>query len=109
MFFFSCDRILEQNQYKNEQSQYTSPYKGIWMGNYEGGTFKLEVYKSGNIEVTRYFGNSSEVFYGQVLDDGALQSVFSTSSNFRMYGSLSTKKGTWNQNNTSGNWTVAKQ
>lgn len=109
----SCERIIEQDQFNNEQSNYTSPYQGTWYGTYSGSgvnsTFLLKVYKAGNVEVIGTSGNTNETFYGQVYDNGTLNSVFSQTSGFTLYGSLSTQNGTWKQNDSSGNWTVTKQ
>ncbi len=109
----SCERIIEQNQFNNEQGNYTSPYQGTWYGNYSisgaNSTFVLKVFKAGNIEVTRNTCNTSETFYGQVLNNGALSSVYSQSSGFALYGNLNVKNGTWKQNDLSGNWTITKQ
>lgn len=109
----SCERIIEQNQFNNEQSNYTSPYQGTWYGTYSGSgvnsAFTLKVYKAGNVEVIGTSGNSSETFYGQVLDNGSLNSVYSQSSGFTLYGNLNTKNGTWKQNDLAGNWKVTKQ
>ena len=30
----SCERILEERRSQNEQENYVSPYKGIYVGNY---------------------------------------------------------------------------
>ncbi|MGI9650890.1 hypothetical protein [Chryseobacterium sp. RLHN22] len=109
----SCERIIEQNRFNSEQENYTSPYQGTWYGAYTGSsansTFSLKVYKAGNVEVIRSSGNTSETFYGQVLDNGSLTSLYSQSSGFTMNGNLNTKSGTWQQGNLSGNWTVSKQ
>ena len=113
LFLSSCERAIEQNQFNNEQSNYTSPYQGTWYGTYSNAgvnsAFILKVYKAGNVEVIGTLGNSSETFYGQVYDNGALNSVYSQSSGFTLYGNLNTKNGTWKQNDSSGNWTVTKQ
>jgi hypothetical protein len=107
--FNSCDRIIEQNQFNNEQSNYTSPYQGSWYGVYNGGNFTIKVFKAGNLEVIRNYESNSETFYGQVYDSGVLNSVYSTNSGFTLNGSLSTKNGTWKQNSSTGNWTATKQ
>ncbi|PPZ90927.1 hypothetical protein C3729_10935 [Cloacibacterium normanense] len=109
----SCGRIIEQNQFNSELNNYNSPYQGTWYGIYSGSginsTFTLKVYKAGNVEVIRNIYNSSETFYGQVFDNGVLNSVYSQNSEFTLNGSLATKSGTWKQNNLSGNWTINKQ
>ena len=118
-FLASCDRITEQNQYNSELKNYTSPFRGTWYGNYSGSninsTFTLTVYKAGNVEVTRNYDNNSETFYGQIYDNGTLNSLYS-STGFYLYGNLSAKygdlsprKGTWRQNDFTGNWTLTKK
>lgn len=113
LFLCSCERVIEQNQFNNEQSNYTSPYQGTWYGTYSGSgtnsTFTLKVYKAGNIEVIGTPGNSGETFYGQVLDNGSLSSVYSQATGFTLYGNLNNKNGTWKRNDITGTWTVNKQ
>lgn len=109
----SCDRIIEQQNEKIAEENYTSPYKGTWYGFYTGSntnpTFVLEVYKAGNVQVTRNYGDSSEEFYGQIYESGLLNSVYSSKSGFLLAGSLQTKTGTCQQNDFTGTWTVTKK
>ena len=114
--FSSCDQIRENYFEQQSQQNYTSPYKGIWLGNYAGnlnGNLKVEVFKAGNVEVTRTFDNSSETIYGTVLDNGAFQNTTAQTSGFQIFGSLQSQNnqtnGNWKQNNLSGNWQLNKQ
>lgn len=122
LFFFmvfslnSCDQIRENYFDQQTQQNYTSPYKGIWIGNYSGnssGNLKIEVFKAGNVQVTRTFDNSSETFFGTVLDNGAFLNTTSQNSGFQILGNLQSQNnqtnGAWKQNNFSGNWQLNKQ
>ena len=112
----SCERILENHLDQQAQENYTSPYKGVWVGNYSGntnGNLKIEIYKSGNVQVTRIDNNFSEIFFGTILDNGAFLNTISQNSSFEILGNLQSQNnqanGTWKLNNNSGNWQLTKQ
>ena len=115
----SCDRISENYRKEKELENYTSPYKGLWKGNYSGyenGTLKVEVFKAGNVEIVRTLDNSqySETFYGTITEYGAFNSTTSQSSGFTLLGNLisqnnSNCSGTWKKNNETGSWQLKKQ
>ena len=107
----SCQRIIDQKVFDDELNSYTSPYQGIWYGDYTGtssGNFKVIVYKAGNIEVNRTQSNYNETFYGQVYDNGIINNAVSNSG-FYLMGNLNTLSGTWKLTSDSGNWTIKKQ
>jgi len=111
---FSCQEILDNQRERDEQENYTSPYKGTWIGNYTGqenGTLTLIVAKNGYTEVikTSQFSDSETFYSGMITDYGALQSVSSQASGFVLYGNLQNKSGTWKKGEWSGNWSLTKQ
>lgn len=110
LFFISCQRLIDQNSFNSGLKNYTSPYQGTWYGKYSGdtsGDLLIVVFKAGNLQVTRSFYSSNEIFYGQVYDDGILNNT-SSQSGFSLIGSLNSKNGTWKINSQKGNWLVNK-
>lgn len=107
----SCQRIADEYYKDKSIKNYTSPYQGNWAGNYTGqlnGALQITVYKSGSMEIKRTFGSQTEIFYGQVYDDGVFLGGTS-STGFKLMGSLFAKGGTWRFETFTGNWTVTKQ
>lgn len=113
ILFTSCGRISDEYYKDKAIENYTSPYKGKWLGNYIGdeeGILTIDVSKNGYITITRNFSNDKEIFYaGIVRNDSALQSVVSQYSGFTLYGNLELKSGTWKKGTRSGSWSVTKQ
>lgn len=60
------------------------------------------------MEIKRTFDGQTEIFYGQVYDDGAFLGCISNTG-FKLMGGLSAKGGTWKFETLTGNWAVTKQ
>lgn len=109
----SCQQILDNYWERKEEENYTSPFKGKYVGSYNGdetGMIVLEVDKMGYVTVTK---NSSlgvnEIFISGVIQDtGGFQAVKSQSG-FTLLGNLNAKSGTWKMGDWKGNWSVIKQ
>ena len=109
----SCQQILDNYWERKEEENYTSSFKGKYVGSYNGdetGTIVLEVDKKGYVTVAR---NSSlgvnEIFISGVIQDtGGFQAVKSQSG-FTLLGNLNAKSGTWKMGGWKGNWSVIKQ
>ena len=115
--FISCEQVIDNYWENKERENYTSPYIGIWIGTYAGneiGIIKIEVLKSGtcNVTLSDFNYNIKEIFYGNVNDYGAFNSVFSQKTGFKLFGNLVLKdnsgSGTWTMGNFSGTWQAKK-
>lgn len=106
---YSCQQLTGNIWERDAIDNYNSPYQGIYTGTYGGdysGKFNFQVGKSGTI-----FGLRDDVdnFGGKVYEGGALLNVQSPTTGFILIGSLVSIKGTWKQNDNTGNWTATKQ
>ncbi|MCJ8498453.1 hypothetical protein MVI27_09285 [Chryseobacterium salipaludis] len=112
---WSCDFLssrFDLEKEKQAQENYQSPYMGKWTGTYTGdgaGTLVFNVFKSGNVEVTRTAGGSTDLFYVKVGDGGAIYNTPSPNSGFILYGNLAQKTGTWKMGDWTGSWSVTKR
>ncbi len=109
----SCQQIIDNYWERKEEENYTSPFKGKYIGSYNGdeiGTLVLEVDKKGYVTVTRntVIGVNETFVSGVIQDIGALQAVKSQSG-FTLLGNINAKTGTWKLEHWQGSWTVVKQ
>lgn len=115
----SCERILEERRYQNEQENYVSPYKGIYVGNYEGadkGTLRIEISSKSTVTVKRIstLNPINEEFYGSMID-ASFNQLKSQTTGFTILGNImnnpqNTYAGTWKiDDGNFGVWTVKKQ
>lgn len=107
VWLFSCNEMIDNYYRVKEEENYVSPYRGRWSGVYTGahvnGTFKMEVARSGRVEIERYLDSVfQEKVSGYVLHHGGIYPIHSSSSGFTFYGSLLERKGTWKQYDKSG-------
>ena len=116
---FSCQQILDNYWERKEEENYSSPYKGVYIGNYSGsdqGTLRIEISAKDFVEVQRVstLNAVSETFEGGMIG-ASFNKLQSRTSGFTIYGNViynpqNTFSGTWKiDEGNSGTWTLKKQ
>ena len=115
----SCQQMIDGYWERKEEESYSSPYKGIYVGNYSGsdeGTLRIEISAKDFVEVTRIsrLNGVNETFQGGMIGP-AFNQLRSSTSGFTIFGNVisssqSTYSGTWKiDEGNSGTWTLKKQ
>lgn len=116
---FSCQQIVDDYWERKAEENYSSPYKGLYIGTYSGsdqGTLRIEISAKDFVEVKRMSTLSAvnETFEGGMIG-ASFNQVQSRTSGFTILGNVisspqNTYSGTWKiDEGNSGTWILKKQ
>ncbi len=116
---FSCQQIVDNYWERKAEENYSSPYKGVYIGTYSGsdqGTLHIEISAKNFVEVKRISTLSAvnETFEGGMIG-ASFNQVQSRISGFAILGNVirspeNTYSGTWKiDEGNSGTWILKKQ
>lgn len=116
---FSCQQILDNYWERKAEENYSSPYKGVYIGTYSGsdqGTLRIEISAKDFVEVKRMstLNAVNETFEGGMIG-ASFNQVKSRTSGFTILGNVisspqNTYSGTWKiDEGNSGTWILKKQ
>ncbi len=108
----SCQELMDEHWRDKAEENYVNPFQGSYSGSFSGnlnGSLVLNVSKSGNTNIKKTYAGVTENFSAFVTHDGAFQEGMGSQQDFKLYGNLQTKSGTWKQGSLTGTWSVTKQ
>lgn len=116
---FSCQQIVDNYWERKAEENYSSPYKGVYIGTYSGsdqGTLRIEISAKDFVEVKRMstLNAVNETFEGGMIG-ASFNQVKSRTSGFTILGNVisspqNTYSGTWKiDEGNSGTWILKKQ
>ena len=117
--FSSCQEVMDNYWERQEENNYLSPYKGIYVGTYTGsdqGTLRIEISDKNSVYVTRVStaNGYTENFEGGMIGP-SFNRVVTRTSGFTILGNVKATgvnnyDGTWEMNvGNTGIWTLKKE